>query len=66
MANLRVGWQQSLWGAQLREYVRVDNITDRRYAGSVIVDESKGRFFEPAPGRNYFAGIEPCTVSIVH
>jgi iron complex outermembrane recepter protein len=33
-------------------------VGDRRYAGSVIVAEARGRFFEPAPGRNAFAGIE--------
>ena len=32
---------------------RVDNALDRLYAGSVIVNEGNGRFFEPAPGRNY-------------
>jgi iron complex outermembrane receptor protein len=32
---------------------RVDNVLDRRYAGSVIVNESSGRYYEPAPGRNY-------------
>jgi iron complex outermembrane receptor protein len=33
--------------------VRVDNLSGRRYAGSVIVNEGNGRFYEPAPGRNY-------------
>ena len=28
-------------------------LLDRRYAGSVIVNEGNGRFFEPAPGRGY-------------
>jgi iron complex outermembrane receptor protein len=37
--------------------VRVNNLLDRTYAGSVIVGDSNGRFFEPAPGRNWFAGI---------
>jgi iron complex outermembrane receptor protein len=32
---------------------RIDNVTDRRYAGSVIVNESNGRYFEPAPGRTF-------------
>ena len=26
--------------------------------GSVIVGDTNGRFFEPAPGRNWFAGIK--------
>jgi iron complex outermembrane receptor protein len=37
--------------------VRVDNMTDRRYAGSLIVAEARGRHFEPAPGRNVRAGL---------
>jgi iron complex outermembrane receptor protein len=32
---------------------RIDNLTDRRYAGSVIVNEGNGRYFEPAAGRNH-------------
>ena len=32
---------------------RVDNVLDKRYAGSVIVNEGNARFFEPAPGRDY-------------
>ena len=32
---------------------RVDNLTDKKYAGSVIVNEGNGRFFEPAAGRTY-------------
>jgi len=36
---------------------RVDNVFDRRYAGSVIVNEGNGRFFEPAPGRSGLLGL---------
>ena len=34
----------------------VDNVADKRYAGSVIVNEGNSRFFEPAPGRTWLAG----------
>jgi iron complex outermembrane receptor protein len=57
VANVRVGWEQKIGRVQFKEFVRVDNITDRAYAGSVIVAESNGRYFEPAPGRNYLVGI---------
>jgi iron complex outermembrane recepter protein len=30
---------------------RLDNVADRVYAGSVIVNEGNGRFFETAAGR---------------
>lgn len=42
---------------ELRGFARVDNLLDRRYAGSVIVNEGNGRFFEPAPGRQWSAGL---------
>jgi iron complex outermembrane receptor protein len=38
-------------------YARVDNLFDRHYAGSVIVNEGNGRFFEPAPGRSWAGGV---------
>ena len=42
---------------RLQPFVRIDNVTDRKWAGSVIVNEANGRFFEPAPGRAYFVGL---------
>ena len=54
---LRASLQQALGRWALREFIRVDNVTDRRYAGSVIVNEGNSRFFEPAPGRNWLAGV---------
>jgi iron complex outermembrane recepter protein len=54
--NARVGygwtWARARWSA----FVRVNNLFDRNYAGSVIVADTNGRFFEPAPGRNWFVG----------
>jgi iron complex outermembrane recepter protein len=47
------------WGP-LRPHVfaRVDNLTDRRYVGSVIVNETTGHFFEPAPTRTWLLGLD--------
>ena len=36
---------------QVTTTARVDNLTGRKYAGSVIVNEGNGRYFEPAAGR---------------
>ena len=58
VGNLRIGYEHRVGPWKLREFVRVDNLADRRYAGSVIVAEARGRFFEPAPERNVMAGIE--------
>jgi iron complex outermembrane receptor protein len=41
----------------LREFLRVDNVADRRHVGSVIVNEGNRRFFEPGPGRTWLLGV---------
>jgi iron complex outermembrane recepter protein len=55
--NWRAGFSQQLQQWHLQEFIRIDNFTDRKYAGSVIVNESSARYFEPAPGRNIYAGV---------
>ncbi|MET0335780.1 MAG: TonB-dependent receptor [Rhizobacter sp.] len=55
--NLRAGFAQSLAGWRFTQLVRLDNATDRRYAGSVIVNEANGRFFEPALSRNWLLAL---------
>jgi iron complex outermembrane receptor protein len=37
---------------RLELLARINNLSDRRYAGSAIVGDANGRFFEPAPGRS--------------
>ncbi len=41
-----------------RQFLRIDNLSDRRHAGSVIVNDGNNRFFEPGPGRTVSAGVE--------
>ncbi|MDB5860715.1 MAG: putative outer membrane protein precursorTonB-dependent [Ramlibacter sp.] len=55
--NLRLGASQQWARWTVREFVRVDNVLDRAYAGSVIVNEGNRRFFEPAPGRTWLVGL---------
>jgi len=42
----------------LRVFLRIDNLLDRNTIGSVIVNESNGRYFEPAPPRTWLAGLD--------
>jgi len=42
---------------RVTEYVRVDNLTDRNYVGSVIINEGNGRYFEPSPRRSMTVGL---------
>ena len=51
IVNLRVGLAQSVGEWSFTQLLRIDNATDKRYAGSVIVNEANGRYFEPAPPR---------------
>nr|WP_082498204.1 TonB-dependent receptor [Pseudorhodoferax sp. Leaf267] len=57
VASAYVGYATQLVGWQLEGFVRSDNLLDKRYAGSVIVNEGNARFFEPAPGRTWLAGL---------
>jgi iron complex outermembrane receptor protein len=56
--NLVAALVQQGQGWRISEYVRMDNVTDRNYVGSVIVNEGNGRFYEPSPRRNMSAGIQ--------
>ena len=56
VVNTRVGLVQALGRATFTEFVRCNNLFDRKYIGSVIVGDTNGRYFEPAPGRNWFVG----------
>lgn len=53
----RAGFSRRIGDLTLEPFVRIDNLFDRRFAGSVIVNEANGRFFEPSPERSVFAGI---------
>jgi iron complex outermembrane receptor protein len=55
LLSARALWRQPLAGGQLELLLRVDNLADRRVAGSVIVNEGNQRFFEPAAGRQALA-----------
>jgi iron complex outermembrane recepter protein len=54
VANWRAGLEQDSKHWHFSEFVRVDNLANRAYVGSVIVNEANSRFFEPAPGRTAY------------
>ena len=59
--NAHVGYRLLSGPWDVTGFARVDNLFDRRTIGSVIVNEGNGRFFEPAPGRAWGAGIAVAT-----
>ena len=54
VANLRAGFEQESRHWRFSEFAGLDNLANRDYVGSVIVNESNSRFFEPAPGRTAY------------
>ena len=56
-AAAHVGYRWKAAGWTWDGTARVDNLFDRTYAGSVIVNEGNGRFFEPAPGRQFLVKV---------
>ena len=55
--NLHAGFRQRIGGWQFEEFLRVDNVADESYVGSVVVNAVNGRFFEPAPPRTFLLGF---------
>lgn len=54
-ANVGYAWVMGDW--KVNSFARVDNLFDKNYAGSVIVNDGNDRYFEPADGRNWSAGL---------
>jgi len=55
--NVRAGFQQNVSNWRVSEYLRVENMFDKDYIGSIKVNDGNARFFEPAAGRNYMVGV---------
>ena len=57
VVGLNGGYGVDLRTVRVSAFVRLNNLLDRRYVGSVIVGDGNGRYFEPAPGFNVLAGV---------
>ena len=56
-AAAHVGYLFEAGGWKLATTARIENLFDKKYAGSVIVNEGNGRFFEPAAGRSLLLSV---------
>lgn len=56
--NLRIRHRQPLAGGVIEPYLAVDNLNDKSVIGSVIVNQSSSRFFEPALPRTWTLGLQ--------
>ena len=55
--NLSGGYRADLGAQRLEVFVRLNNLLNRHYVAAVIVNQSSGAYFEPAPGFNVLAGV---------
>lgn len=57
--NLRLNkrFPMHSWG-QVSALMRIDNLLDRRYSASAIVNDGARRYFETAPGRGVWVGLD--------
>jgi iron complex outermembrane receptor protein len=58
VVNAVIGFEQRGERWRLNEFLRVDNVGDKSYVGSVIVNDGNGRYYEPAPERNALIGVQ--------
>lgn len=57
LLGVATDYNWSLSGGTLRGFVRLDNLLNREYAGSVIVNASAGQYYEAGPGRAVLVGV---------
>jgi iron complex outermembrane receptor protein len=55
--NVRVGWEGKAGGMRLAPFLGINNAFNHRYVSSVVMNAARGRFYEPAPGRNVYVGL---------
>jgi iron complex outermembrane receptor protein len=57
LVNLRIQARQDVERWRFKQFLRLNNVFDRRYIGSVIVGDTNKRYYEAAPGRQWIAGF---------
>ena len=55
--NLSGTQRWAVGSANLALYGRINNASDQRYVGSVIVNQSSAQYYEPALPRNWTVGV---------
>lgn len=55
--NWHGGFAQEHNAWKFSEFLRVDNISDRKYVSSIRVNDANGRFYEPGVFRSWLVGI---------
>lgn len=54
--NWQARFEQRVGALTFNQVLRIDNLLDRDYIGSVIVGDGNGRYYEPGPERAWYVG----------
>jgi iron complex outermembrane receptor protein len=57
--DVRLGWSDA--SRSFAPFVAINNVFDAHYVSSVVINAARGRYYEPAPGRNATIGISIAT-----
>lgn len=57
ITDVRVGWEGRYKGIRGEIFGGINNLFDVRYSASIVPNAAGDRFFEPAPGRSWYAGV---------
>ena len=57
VSNLRMGIKRSFGDWAFEPFVGLNNVFDQSYSANIRINAFGGRYYEPAPGRNIYAGI---------
>jgi iron complex outermembrane receptor protein len=57
VSGLRASYEIQNGKWLFRPYVGINNIFDEGYNSNIRINAFGGRYYEPAPERNYYAGI---------
>ena len=55
--NVRAGWDGTAAGMRLAPFIGINNAFNHLYVSSVVINAARGRYYEPAPGRNVYVGL---------
>ena len=58
VSNVRAGYRWSLNHWEFQPFAGVNNLFGEHYMSNIRINASFGRYYEPAPERNVYAGIE--------
>ncbi|HEX7082134.1 MAG TPA: TonB-dependent receptor [Gammaproteobacteria bacterium] len=57
LSNVRFGYEHTSGDLLITPFVAINNLFDETYNANVRINAFGGRFFEPGPGRNVYAGV---------